>query len=47
MSAVSRRFTFIVDDKVELDVEDVRTRSLRLLLEPAPPWLELFDPLLY
>lgn len=31
----------------ELDVEDVRRRALRLLLEPALTWLELFDPLLY
>lgn len=31
----------------ELDVEDVRKRALRLLLEPALTWLELFDPLLY
>ncbi|MFC4312067.1 phosphotransferase family protein [Steroidobacter flavus] len=31
----------------ELDVEEVRRRALRLLLEPAPSWLELFDRLLY
>jgi 5-methylthioribose kinase len=31
----------------ELDVEEVRKRALRLLLEPAPAWLELFDRLLY
>jgi 5-methylthioribose kinase len=31
----------------ELDVEEARRRALRLLLEPAPSWLELFDRLLY
>lgn len=31
----------------ELDVEEVRRRALRLLLDPAPSWLDLFDQLPY
>jgi 5-methylthioribose kinase len=31
----------------ELDVEEVRRRALRLLLEPSLSWSELFDGLLY
>lgn len=31
----------------ELHVEEVRRRALRLLLEPAPSWFELFDRRLY
>jgi Ser/Thr protein kinase RdoA (MazF antagonist) len=31
----------------ELDVDGIRAKALRLLLEPAPPWTELFSESMY